>query len=851
MDVKKIITLLFGIILAYPLFGETVFEYEGINYRIISESDRTVEVAVNKDCSGDINIPYKVNGYTVASVGSYAFEGCTKLTRVRIPNTVIAIEDEAFLGCTTLEQVTFEEGYEVLITKCPVGKIFPDSPIKTIYLGRNLKYPDAEYNSEPFKCSNTLNKVVIYNKVDSIPSDMFRGCVALQEIKAPYSVTSVGARAFSQCTHLYKVEMPGVKIIGDKAFYGCTGLSSVVLRATTIGEYAFHETGLVKINFLLFCTKLGKGVFSNCTLLTEASLPNSLTTVPEETFDGCSGLTRITLPETITKIERMAFSGCSGLAEINSLNGIPPQGGDPFAAADKETCIVNIPVGCTSAYRTNEGWNGFFKIKEIYTDRFVSDGINYKVISEEQKTVEITQGYGCIGNFIIPDVVNGYTVTGIGNYAFKECIGLVEVTIPCGVTRIGTGAFSGCLRLTGVIIPNTVKTIESAAFKGCISLTKIVIPNSVTNMGVAFAGCTGIREVVLEDAAISSWYTLGALFPDSPLQKAYIGRNLGDEGASEKSVCLETLETIELSSFVTKINDYAFSNYTALKRVIIPPSVTRIGISGFNNCKSLSEIELPGVTYIAGYAFSRCSSLKSISMPSVSYIGEWAFTDSGLSSLSMPSVITIIENAFRDCLSLESVTLPSTLMSFGQQAFLNCSSLKEVVIHNSLTVIPEFAFGSCTNLTHVTIPESVTKIYSSSFIECPNIVEINCLANTPPQIGDSFFEVDKEVCVLNIPVKCTSAYRSSDGWKEFFNIKEIDFTSVPETTLFGSETIKVYSSGGELYIENGISGQAISVYNTGGTLIKWFVASENTIRCPLPQGIYIIRAGKETHKVKI
>ena len=123
------------------------------------------------------------------------------------------------------------------------------------------------------------------------------------------------------------------------------------------------------------------------------------------------------------------------------------------------------------------------------------DGINYKFNGETKQATVIAKSSGKYsGEVVIPETVEyigtAYSVTSIGQSAFKDCTGLTSVTIPNSVTSIGYAAFWVCSGLTSVTIGNSVKSIGGDAFYSCSGLTSVTIPNSVTSIGgVAFASC--------------------------------------------------------------------------------------------------------------------------------------------------------------------------------------------------------------------------------------------------------------------------------------------------------------------------------------------------------------------------
>ena len=143
---------------------------------------------------------------------------------------------------------------------------------------------------------------------------------------------------------------------------------------------------------------------------------------------------------------------------------------------------------------------------------FEVDGIYYNILSENNKTVEVTfkgDTYSSKANeytdsITIPQKVdyegNEYAVTRIGTEAFRGCFKLLSVNIPNGVVTIGRVAFGECQKLTSVAIPEGVTSIGNSAFSGCTKLTSVAIPGGVTSIGAwAFTDCTSLTSVVIPE----------------------------------------------------------------------------------------------------------------------------------------------------------------------------------------------------------------------------------------------------------------------------------------------------------------------------------------------------------------
>ena len=305
--------------------------------------------------------------------------------------------------------------------------------------------------------------------VTSIGDNAFWGCSGLTSVTIPNSVSYIGKYAFASCSGLTSVTIPNsVSYIGEGAFFGCSGLTSMTIpnSVTSIGDLVFYGcSGLTSVTISNSVTSIGYGVFYGCTGLTTMTIPNSVTSIGDSAFSGCSSLTTVTIPNSVTSIGKYAFHNCSGLTSVTIGNSVTTVGKYAFADCSGLTSVVV------------DKNNGTFDSR---------DNCNAIIETSTNKLV-----VGC-KNSIIPN-----SVTSIGEYAFYHCSELTSVTIPNSITSIDKASFYGCEGLTSVTIPNSVTSIGEYAFDYCSRLTSVTIPNSVTSIGYrAFYGCSRLTKLV-------------------------------------------------------------------------------------------------------------------------------------------------------------------------------------------------------------------------------------------------------------------------------------------------------------------------------------------------------------------
>ncbi len=302
---------------------------------------------------------------SVTSIGRYAFTNCSGLTSVAIPNSVIGIRNHAFSGCTGLSSITI-----------------PNSVIGI--------------EDRAFSYCSGLTSVTIPNSVITIENGAFYECSGLVEVTLN-SESVVSANRASAVDALYYVFGEQVKTyiigdevinIGDYAFNGCSGLTSVTIpnSVTSIGDGAFADcTGLKKVivpDIAAWCNitfqvnsyystnplyYAGHLYSDETTEITNLIIPNSVTSIEKYAFYNCSGLTSITIPNSVTSIGDRAFAGCMLENILLKSNTPPTLIGDGFTYQTYYHGMLYVPTDCWKTYAYDGSWYRFINIRETVT----------------------------------------------------------------------------------------------------------------------------------------------------------------------------------------------------------------------------------------------------------------------------------------------------------------------------------------------------------------------------------------------------------------------------------------------------------------------------------------------------
>jgi hypothetical protein len=528
----------------------------------------------------------------------------------------------------------------------------------------------------------------------------------------PKSITSIGTSAFSGCASLESLEVKnGVTTIGKSAFYGCKNLKE--LSIPFVGGSASENTFLGYI--------FGASSYSENSQYVSQSLKKvSVTfakTVADYAFNGCDYIQNVNLEATVENIGNYAFENCRSLKTMSVPGSVTSIGKSAFTNCESLeqvslNCQITTLQDLTFAYCDNLRHVDFgSKLTSIGNEVFSGCG-----------KMTTSKVYGSAAANAGSSSSAGVSAAGGSSNRFE---------IPTTVVSIGSGAFRGCKSLQEMVVPFIGGTETNNAYLGYIfgassyeenmeripaSLKKLTVSKANVISFRALYNCKSLVSLTLyscvrriETNAFTGCDKLVEIYNLSNLDIECGSGENGNVGAYAKDVykSLDCESKLKTSGGVI----YYVNGSTKIAMTL-------------ENINTKDVIIDSDCSYLANYAFFGCG-MQSITIPSsVITLGNGTFYNcENLKNVTINSttILNFLDYLFYNCSSLESVTFPSKLISIGRYTFSGCYKLKSIVLPEKVELIEEFAFSRCRNLESITIGKVLTSVEVSAFQNCSSL----------------------------------------------------------------------------------------------------------------------------------
>jgi hypothetical protein len=712
------------------------FTIDDLNYSVNYDGVTVTGHVDGQNATGLLMIPgivtFEGTDYYVTQIGDEAFYNCNGLSdNLIIPITVTTIGFGAFAGCS---------GF--------TGNLIIPNSVTTIGY------------SAFAGCSGFTGSLTIPNSVTTIEEAAFYGCKGFNgDLTIPSSVTSIGMDAFYECPLEY------ITVAEDNTVYDSRDNCNAVIETST-NELLIGSSNSVIPNSV---TSIGQNAFYGCTGLTSVTIPNSVTSINSGAFRGCSGLISLTIGNSVEVIGDYAFEDCTNIFCVTVLAETPPavnEYGNVFGSLSTDTPIY-VPCGFEEAY-ASYSWGGFSNFHGLCggTVTVVADPAEVGMVSgggifeaDQTCTVMATplEGYT-----FATWTLNGIVVSINAEYTFyvDSDMTIVAHFVPdANIIFADANVKSICVASWDTNNDGELSYAEAASVKSLgdvfrlnkeivsfnelqyfIGLSSIGL-NASSNVYCSFDGCSGLTSIIL---------------PNS----------------------------------LNSIDDYAFYGCNSLTgSLTIPNSVTSIGRWAFYHCGWTSVTMGNSVTKISNSAFLSCNNLTTVTYGnSVNWIGSEAFAGSSLNAVYylgdinqwckiffydvFSNPLYYAHNLYINNELLTDLVIPETVTRIKQFAFEGATCLTSLTIPNSVTVIEQRAFSSCTNLESITVFAGTPPALSSSSFSGVD-------KSIPVYVPCGSLEAYQTATVwsdfTNIQESCSQqTFTLSQGWNWFSTYIEVD-----------------------------------------------------------------------------
>lgn len=638
--------------IGYFAFGDcdelTVNEKKGPYYEYSLIEDEAVEIKGYYGAEDTISVPSIVAGKKVWGIGNDAFQNCSSVKSITLPEGVVSIEAGAFRGCSNLS-ITIPESVTEIEQEAFSGNVViygkEGSYAQTYALENDIVFIDAGADLTGMeikgrvlnKYTGTAEAVVIPDGVTEIKAGAFDDCSSVKSITIPKSVEKIGG---------------GVDSSKDiHVFGGCSSLEE--LNVDAANEAYASQDGILynkEKTRLIRCPRGKSGALT---------IPEGVTEIGVESFHDCGSLTSISIPKSVTQIQMLYFKELI-------IDGLYQ---NPFE-------------GCNS-------------LKEL---KVAADNKNYAsengILYNKDKTSLLRYLPEPSGTVDIPA-----NVKYIGAGAFAGYTKLTDITIPQGATSIGYRAFYGCSGLKSVVIPESVTSMAPLVFRNDDHLTGLTIYGKAGSYAESYAKGAGIK-FSSDGAPVGKKTISGKNVSISPSSYVYDGK------AKKPAVTVKYGNTV-LKKGTDYTVDYRNNKNAGTAKVIITGKGNYTGTvtktftitvkKGSSHTVGDCQYKVTGASAVTVMKMNNKKAVK-VTIPKTVKIGGKDF-----------KVTAIEKNAFKKNTKITSVVIGDNVKTIGTSAFEGCAKLTKVTVGKGVMEIGGSAFKNCKKLGTVTIKSTKLK----------------------------------------------------------------------------------------------------------------------------------------------
>lgn len=675
----------------------TTVTYNGTTYHVTRIGTKAFQ---NSKSLTSVTIPNSITG-----IGYMAFDNCG------VYNDESNWKDDVLYvdNCLIRVRTTKSGAYTIKNqTKLVAGGAFEECSALT-----SVSIPNSVINigMAAFQYCSSLMSLELPNSIECIENETFYKCTSLTMVTIPNSVTSIGSGAFSYCSSLTSITIPSsVTTIGENAFVSCISLTSIALpnSITTLETNVFNSCSSLKsITIPNGVSEIGTGAFKYCTSLVSVVVPSSVGYIQTAAFEGCSALTSITLSDGLISIGNYSFVDCVSLRAITIPSSVTWITFNAFNG-----CYFLRSGFVNNSSLEDSGYWGARLFSDEIDGMFIDEGVLFKVkkdivtanIPNIVKSISSSAFSGCTS---LTSITIPISVTNIGSGAFADCSSIKKVV--WDAPNCSTYYFG--VQVESFAFGDNITTIPAQICSGMSNLTSVTIGRAVTNIDkIAFEGCSNIKHVVW-NAKQCIRYSFGA-----QVETFVFGKNVE---MIPYRICygMNKLTSIIIPENITILGSEAFTGCTALTDIewnvntnadlsikeFDPFRNIRSQITSFTignhvetipddlcrEMSNLTSITIPsGVTSIGNDAFYGCSNIKDI-VWNAHECNSCVFDPQVETFVFGEGVRVIPASICKDMTKLSSINIPSSVTSIGEEAFAGCRYLYDIYCYAMVPPLAE------------------------------------------------------------------------------------------------------------------------------------------------------------------